>query len=141
MQRVTSPCGKCATGSIARGCSSYKRTPITTQARVCVNATDFVRQDGFEAATEVAEAVAALVHLHALAVVLDLRVHAVGALLHGVFDGFARFRLGRKKKQKKNHAKVAQISLFRWSGSKFKKICSWKFFLKKRLQKESKISR
>lgn len=55
--------------------------------------TDFVRQHWFEAATEVAEVVSVLVDLHALAIVLDLRVHPVGAFLHGVLNGFTRLRL------------------------------------------------
>lgn len=56
---------------------------------VRVSVTDFVRQDRFEAAAEVAERVSVLVDLHALAVVFDLRVHPVGAFLHGIFDGLA----------------------------------------------------
>lgn len=58
---------------------------------MCV--TDFVRQDRFEAAAEVAEGVSVLVDLHALAVVFDLGVHPVGTFLHGVFDRFTRLGL------------------------------------------------
>lgn len=59
---------------------------------------DLVRQHGFEAAAEVAERVAALVDLHALAVVLDLGVHPVRTLFHGLIDGFARLGLQSEKK-------------------------------------------
>ena len=41
-------------------------------------------QHGLEAATEVLEAAAMFVDLHALPVILDLSVHPVGALLEGV---------------------------------------------------------
>ena len=58
----------------------------------------FVRQHGLEAAAEVAEVVSVLVDLHALAVVLDLRVHPVGALLHGHLDGLACLRLRQEKR-------------------------------------------
>ena len=43
-----------------------------------------VGQHGLEAATEVLEATAVFVDLHALPVILDLSVHAVGTLLEGV---------------------------------------------------------
>lgn len=69
-----------------------------------------VRQHGFEAAAEVAEVVTVLVHLHALAVVLDLRVHSVGALLHGVLDGLAGFGLEKKTKNKKQTAQNSKVS-------------------------------
>lgn len=55
--------------------------------------THFVRQHRFEAAAEVAEVVSVFVDLHSLAVVFDLRIHPVGALLHGVLDGFTRLSL------------------------------------------------
>lgn len=45
-----------------------------------------MRQHRFKAAAEVAEVIAVLVHLHTLAVVLDLRVHSVRTFLHGVLD-------------------------------------------------------
>lgn len=60
---------------------------------VCVWS-DLVWQNRFKAAAEVAEVVSILVDLHTLAVVLDFRVHAVGALLHGVLDGLACLSLG-----------------------------------------------
>lgn len=56
-----------------------------------------MRQDGLETAAEVAEVVPALVHLDALPVVLDLREHAVRALLHRVLDGLAGLGLGGGK--------------------------------------------
>lgn len=59
---------------------------------------DLVRQHGFEAAAEVAERVAALVDLHPLAVVLDLGVHPVGTLFHGLVDGFTSFCLESKRR-------------------------------------------
>lgn len=55
-----------------------------------------VRQHGFEAAAEVAEVISVLVHLHALAVILDLRVHSIRAFLHGILDGLAGFCLRRR---------------------------------------------
>lgn len=63
--------------------------------------TYLVRQNGFEAAAEVAEMISVLVYLHTLAVVLDLRVHSVGAFLHGVLDGLAGFCLEKERKKKK----------------------------------------
>jgi len=60
--------------------------------RVCV-CVHLVRQHRLQAAAEVAEHVAVLVDLHPLPVVLDLGVHPVGALLHGVLDGLTRLRL------------------------------------------------
>lgn len=50
----------------------------------------------FEAPAEVAEVIAVLVHLHALAVVLDLGVHPVGTLLHGILNGLAGLSLGER---------------------------------------------
>ena len=58
-------------------------------------------QHWLEAAAEVAEGVSVLVDLHALAVVLDLGVHPVGAFLHGVLDGFARLGLKSQKQNSK----------------------------------------
>lgn len=60
---------------------------------VCVWS-DLVWQHRFKAAAEVAEVVSILVDLDTLAVILDFRVHAVGALLHGVRDGLACLSLG-----------------------------------------------
>lgn len=56
----------------------------------------FVGEHRFEAPAEVAEVISVLVHLHALAVVLDLGVHPVGTLLHGVLDGLAGLSLGER---------------------------------------------
>lgn len=67
---------------------------------VCVSGkTDFVWQHRLEAAAEVAEAVSILVDLHTFSIVLDLRVHPVGAFLHGVLDGFTRLCLKSQKKE------------------------------------------
>lgn len=54
----------------------------------------FVGEHRLEAPAEVAEVIPVLVHLHALAVVLDLGVHPVGTLLHGILDGLAGLSLG-----------------------------------------------
>lgn len=54
----------------------------------------FVGEHRFEAPAEVAEVIPVLVHLHALTVVLDLGVHPVGTLLHGILDGLAGLSLG-----------------------------------------------
>lgn len=59
-----------------------------------------MRKYGFEAAAEVAELISVLVHLHALAIVLDLRVHSIRAFLHGVLDGLAGFCLEKKEEEK-----------------------------------------
>lgn len=56
-----------------------------------------MRQDGLEAAAEVAEVVSVLMHLDSLPVILDLREHAVRTLLHRMFDGLAGLGLGVRK--------------------------------------------
>lgn len=53
-----------------------------------------VRQDGLETAAEVAEVVPILMHLDSLAIILDLREHAVGTLLHRILNGLAGLGLG-----------------------------------------------
>lgn len=54
-----------------------------------------MRQDGLQTAAEVAEVVTILMHLHPLAVILDLGEHAIGALLHRVLNGLAGLSLGQ----------------------------------------------
>lgn len=61
--------------------------------------TNLVWQHRLQAATEVAENAAVLVDLHTLAIILDLRVHAVGALLHGIFNRLARLCLESQSAQ------------------------------------------
>lgn len=58
-----------------------------------------VRQDGLETAAEIAEVVPILMHLDSLAIILDLREHAVGTLLHCILDGLAglSLRVGKAK--------------------------------------------
>ena len=56
-----------------------------------------VRQDRLETAAEVAEVVPLLMHLDSLTIVLDLREHAIGTLLHCIFNGFAGLSLGMEK--------------------------------------------
>ena len=53
-----------------------------------------MRQDRLEAAAEVVEVVPVLMHLHSLPIILDLRKHAVGTLLHCMLDGLAGLGLG-----------------------------------------------
>lgn len=69
--------------------------------------TYLVRQHGFEAAAEVAEMISVLVHLHTLTVVLDLRVHSVGAFLHGVLNGLAGFCLEKEKKRRRRSTTIS----------------------------------
>jgi hypothetical protein len=58
-----------------------------------------VRQDRFETAAEVVEVVPVLMHLDALTIILDLREHAIGTLLHCILDGLAglSLRIGKAK--------------------------------------------
>lgn len=72
---------------------------------------NLVGQHRLEAAAEVAEGVPVLVDLNALSVVLDLRVHPVGTLLHGVLDGFTRLCL---KSTRINHDATTSLSAFSW---------------------------
>lgn len=68
--------------------------------RACVRAqTNLVWQHRLQAATEVAENVAVLVDLHTLAVIFDLGVHPVGALLHGVLNRLASLCLQSQSAQ------------------------------------------
>lgn len=55
--------------------------------------TDFVWQHWLQAAAEVTEVVSVLVDLNSFPVIFDLRVHPVGALLHGIFNRFTSFGL------------------------------------------------
>lgn len=52
-----------------------------------------VRKDRLQAAAEIAEVIALLVHLDTLPVVFDLREHPVRAFLHSVLNGLASFSL------------------------------------------------
>lgn len=92
-----------------------------------------MRQHGFEAAAEVAEVISTLVHLHALAVVLDLRVHSVRTLLHGVFNRLAGFRLKKiktKTRTRKSFGKI-QNCLINSRIRLIIHICSIKSFILK----------
>lgn len=60
-----------------------------------------MRQDRLEAPAEVAEVVSVLMHLHSLPIVLDLREHAVGTLLHRILDGLAGLGLGGETKARR----------------------------------------
>ena len=59
-----------------------------------------MREDGLETAAVVAERLALLVHLHALAVVLDLGVHAVGTLAQRHRQALAR--LGQHRQHRRH---------------------------------------
>lgn len=66
----------------------------------------FVREDRFEASAEVAEMISIFMDLHPLAIIFDLCIHAVWALLHGIIDRFASFSLrkvDRKHFIKRHH--------------------------------------
>lgn len=56
-----------------------------------------VRQDRLETATEVAEVVPILMYLDSFPIILDLREHAVGTLLHCILNGLAGLCLGMGK--------------------------------------------
>lgn len=62
----------------------------------------FMWEDRLEASAEVAEMISIFMDLHPLAIVFDLCIHAIGALLHGILNGLAGFSLrkvGRDKFQ------------------------------------------
>lgn len=55
--------------------------------------TDLVWKYWFETSTEVTEVIAVLMDLHTLTIILDLRVHPIRTLLHGILNGLACFCL------------------------------------------------
>lgn len=67
------------------------------EERVLAEGYYLVRQDRLETAAEVAEVVPLLMHLDSLTIVLDLREHAIGTLLHCILDGLAGLSLGMEK--------------------------------------------
>lgn len=83
-----------------------------------------VRQDRLETAAEVAEVVSLLMHLDSLTIVLDLREHAIGTLLHCILNGLAGLSLGMEKA---NVRALQQGLLSRaWGWDRQDRIGFWK---------------
>lgn len=59
--------------------------------------TDLVWEHWLETAAEIAEVISIFVDLHTLAIIFDLGVHPVGALLHGVLHRFTGLCLSKHK--------------------------------------------
>lgn len=88
------------------GWSSTDPEGLTHHPQLCVHVdTDLVWQHWLQAAAEVTEVVSVLVDLHSFSVVFDLRVHPVGALLHGVLHRFTSFRLQESRTEKSERHK------------------------------------